>query len=76
MTTLGHLQRGGTPTAYDRVLATRYGLLAADLALERRFGLMTALRGTDVVAAPLDEAVKELRTVPREYYALAEAFFG
>ncbi len=45
VTTLGHLQRGGTPTAYDRILATRYGLLAADLALERRFGLMTALRG-------------------------------
>ena len=76
VTTLGHLQRGGTPTAYDRILATRYGLLAAELALERRFGLMTALRGTEVVAAPLDEAVKELRTVPREYYALAEAFFG
>ena len=76
VTTLGHLQRGGTPTAYDRILATRYGLLAADLALAKRFGLMTALRGTEVVAAPLDEAVKELRTVPREYYALAEAFFG
>ncbi len=76
VTTLGHLQRGGTPTAYDRVLATRYGLLAGELALERRFGQMTALRGMDVVAAPLDEAVKELRTVPRSYYALAEAFFG
>ena len=76
VTTLGHLQRGGTPTAYDRILATRYGLLAADLALEKRFGLMTALRGTEVVPAPLDDAVKELRTVPREYYALAEAFFG
>ena len=76
VTTLGHLQRGGTPTAYDRVLATRYGLLAADLALEKRFGQMTALRGMDVVAAPLNEAVKELRTVPRSYYALAEAFFG
>jgi 6-phosphofructokinase 1 len=76
VTTLGHLQRGGTPTAFDRILATRYGLLAADLALAGRFGQMTALRGTDVVAAPLDDAVKELRTVPREYYALAEAFFG
>ena len=50
VTTLGHLQRGGTPTAYDRVLATRYGLLAAELALERRFGLMTSLRGMEVVA--------------------------
>ena len=76
VTTLGHLQRGGTPTAYDRVLATRYGLLAAELALQKRFGLMTSLRGVDVVAAPLDEAVKEVRTVPREYYALCEAFFG
>jgi 6-phosphofructokinase 1 len=76
VTILGHLQRGGTPTAYDRILATRYGLLAADLALEGRWGVMTALRGMDVVPAPLDDAVKELRTVPREYYALAEAFFG
>jgi phosphofructokinase-like protein len=76
VTTLGHLQRGGTPTAYDRILATRYGLLAADLALTGQFGQMTALRGMEVVPAPLDEAVKELRTVPREYYALAEAFFG
>ena len=64
VTTLGHLQRGGTPTAYDRVLATRFGLLAADLALERRYGLMAALRGTVVVAAPLEEVVGKLRTVP------------
>ena len=76
VTTLGHLQRGGTPTAFDRVLATRYGLLASELALERRFGLMTALRGVDVVPVSLDEAVGKLRTVPRSYYALAEAFFG
>jgi len=73
---LGHLQRGGSPTAYDRVLATRYGLLAADLARDGRHGLMAALRGTEVVAVPLADAVKELKTVPREYYALAEAFFG
>ena len=76
VTTLGHLQRGGTPTAYDRVLATRYGLLAAELALEKRFGLMTSLRGMEVVAAPLNDAASALRTVPRSYYALAEAFFG
>ena len=76
VTTLGHLQRGGTPTAYDRVLATRYGLLAADLALAKRFGQMTSLRGDDVVPVPLDDAAGKLRTVPREYYALAEAFFG
>ncbi len=76
VTTLGHLQRGGTPTAYDRVLATRYGLLAADLALSGRFGMMTALRGDAVVPVPLAEAAGKTRTVPREYYALAEAFFG
>ncbi len=76
VTVLGHLQRGGTPTAYDRVLATRYGLLAAALAIEGRHGTMTALRGAEVVAVPLADAVRELRTVPRAYYALAEAFFG
>jgi 6-phosphofructokinase 1 len=76
VTTLGHLQRGGTPTAYDRVLATRYGLLAAELVEAERYGTMTALRGTEVVAVPIGEAVAQIRTVPRSYYALAEAFFG
>ena len=76
VTVLGHLQRGGSPTAYDRVLATRYGMLAAELAGSGRSGLMTALRGTEVIPVPLADAVKELKTVPREYYALAEAFFG
>jgi len=76
VTTLGHLQRGGTPTAFDRVLATRYGLLAARLVIDGGFGAMTALRGTDVVAVPLAEGVSELKTVPAEFYALAEAFFG
>ncbi len=76
VTVLGHLQRGGSPTAYDRVLATRYGLLAADLAMARRYGLMTALRGTEVVAVPLADAVAEIKAVPRAYYALAEAFYG
>ncbi len=76
VTILGHLQRGGTPTPYDRVLATRYGLLAADLVSRREFGQMTALRGVDVIPVPLTEAVAELKTVPRDYYALAEAFFA
>jgi 6-phosphofructokinase 1 len=76
VTTLGHLQRGGTPTAYDRVLATRYGLLAADLADRGELGTMTSLRGTEVVPVPIAEAVAELKTVPRDVYALAEAFFG
>ena len=76
VTALGHVQRGGSPTAYDRVLATRYGLLAADLVLAERFGEMAALRGADVVAVPLQDAVAELRTVPRELYDLAATFFG
>jgi 6-phosphofructokinase 1 len=76
VTTLGHLQRGGTPTAFDRVLATRYGLLAGELAVTGQFGNMTALRGADVVSVPLSEAVSELKTVPAAFYALAEAFFG
>jgi ATP-dependent phosphofructokinase / diphosphate-dependent phosphofructokinase len=75
-TVLGHIQRGGTPTAFDRVLATRLGLAAIDGAHERRFGTMSALRGTRIVLVPLAEAVAELRTVPPEEYAAAEAFFG
>jgi 6-phosphofructokinase 1 len=76
VTVLGHLQRGGSPTAFDRVLATRYGLLAAELAMQRRYGLMTALRGTEVIPVPLADAVAELKTVPREVYTLAETLFG
>jgi 6-phosphofructokinase 1 len=75
-TVLGHIQRGGTPTAFDRVLATRLGLAAIDAAHERRFGTMSALRGTKVVLVPLAEAVAQLRLVPPEEYAAAEAFFG
>jgi phosphofructokinase-like protein len=75
-TVLGHVQRGGTPTAFDRVLATRLGLAAIDAAHERRWGVMPALRGTKIELVPLAEAVAELRTVPPEEYAAAEAFFG
>jgi len=73
---LGHIQRGGSPTARDRVLATRLGLKAADLALAGEFGQMAALRGDDVVAVPLAEATAELKFVPREWYEVARAFFG
>ena len=73
---LGHIQRGGTPTAFDRVLATRLGLAAIDAAHESRFGTMPALRGTRIELVPLGEAVSQLRTVPAEDYAAAEAFFG
>jgi phosphofructokinase-like protein len=75
-TVLGHIQRGGTPTAFDRVLATRLGLAAIDAAHERNFGVMPALHGTRIELVPLAEAVAELRTVPPEDYAAAEAFFG
>ncbi|MQA80906.1 MAG: ATP-dependent 6-phosphofructokinase [Streptosporangiales bacterium] len=75
-TVLGHIQRGGTPTAFDRVLATRFGLHAIDAVRDGAFGSMMALRGTDIVRVPLAEAVDELKTVPVERYAEAEVFFG
>ncbi len=73
---VGHIQRGGTPSAYDRVLATRFGLQAIDAAHEGDFGKMVALRGTEIVRVPLEEATRELKTVPAERYAEAEVFFG
>jgi phosphofructokinase-like protein len=76
VTVLGHVQRGGSPTARDRVLATRFGLKAAELARAGEFGQMAALRGDDVVAVSLDEATAELKTVPPHWYSVAKAFFG
>jgi 6-phosphofructokinase 1 len=76
VTVLGHVQRGGSPTPRDRVLATRYGLKASDLVEEEHFGMMAALRGDSVVAVPLADAVSELKTVPPEWYEVAKAFFG
>ena len=76
VTVLGHVQRGGTPTPRDRVLATRFGLKAAELAHTGQFGLMAALRGDEVVPVSLEEATAQLKTVPREWYAVAQAFFG
>lgn len=73
---LGHVQRGGTPTAYDRVLATRFGVAAIDAAHAGRWGMMPALRGTRIELVPLAEAVAELRTVTPEEFAFAEAFLG
>jgi ATP-dependent phosphofructokinase / diphosphate-dependent phosphofructokinase len=75
-TVLGHVQRGGTPTAYDRVLATRFGLHAIDAVHDGESGVMVALRGTDIVRVPLAEATSTLKTVPPERYAEVEAFFG
>jgi len=76
VTVLGHVQRGGTPTPRDRVLATRYGLKAAELALSGQFGQMAALHGDDIVAISLEDATAELKTVPPEWYGVAQAFFG
>jgi phosphofructokinase-like protein len=75
-TVLGHVQRGGTPTAYDRVLATRFGLHAIDAVHEGDTGVMVALQGTAIVRVPLEEATRTLKTVPLERYAEAEVFFG
>ncbi|GII59959.1 pyrophosphate--fructose 6-phosphate 1-phosphotransferase [Sphaerisporangium krabiense] len=75
-TVLGHVQRGGTPSAYDRVLATRFGLQAIDAVNDGDFGKMVALRGTDIVRVGLDAATSELKTVPVSRYEEAEVFFG
>jgi phosphofructokinase-like protein len=75
-TVLGHIQRGGTPTAFDRVLATRLGVAAVDAANEGSWGVMPALRGTRIQLVALSEAVADLRTVAPEDYAAAEVFFG
>ena len=76
VTVLGHIQRGGTPTAFDRVLATRFGVHAADMVSRGEFGKMAALRGNQIVSVPLQEATAQLKTVDPALYAVAEVFFG
>ncbi len=76
VTILGHIQRGGTPTAYDRVLATRFGVEAIDACHEGDFGTMVALQGAHIVRVPIGEAVKELKTLDRRIYDVASVFFG
>ena len=87
---LGHIQRGGTPSAYDRALGTRYGVKAVELAIAGNFGKMAALRGTEIVGVSLDEVVHEVvdpktgtpklrlknRCVTKELYDVAKVFFG
>jgi 6-phosphofructokinase 1 len=75
-TVLGHVQRGGTPTGYDRVLATRLGLAAIDAVHDGRFGTMAALHGNRIELAELGDATANLRTVPLEDYAQVEALLG
>ena len=87
---LGYIQRGGTPSAYDRVLATRYGVKAVELAMNGQFGHMVALRGPDIIGVPIDSIISEVtdpktgktklrvrnRRVPKELYEVAKVFFG
>jgi 6-phosphofructokinase 1 len=77
VTILGHVQRGGTPTSFDRVLATRYGIAAIDAVHDGAFGQMVALRADRIVRIPLGEAVGTLKTLdPQLYEDVAEVFFG
>ncbi|HEY6760156.1 MAG TPA: ATP-dependent 6-phosphofructokinase [Baekduia sp.] len=76
VTILGHVQRGGTPTAFDRVLATRFGVAAAEAVTAERFSTMVALRGTDIVTAPISEALGDPKTLDDKFFADAEVFFG
>jgi 6-phosphofructokinase 1 len=75
-TTLGHIQRGGTPSAFDRVLATQFGMRVIDLINENKWGEMVALRGTDIVSINLSEALGDLKTVPDYRYQEAAMLFG
>jgi ATP-dependent phosphofructokinase / diphosphate-dependent phosphofructokinase len=75
-TVLGHIQRGGTPSAFDRVLATRFGVHAVGAVHDEAWGTMVALQGTSIVRVPIAEATRELKLVPAERYAEAEVFFG
>jgi 6-phosphofructokinase 1 len=76
VTILGHVLRGGTPTAFDRVIATRFGIEAIDAANEKDFGKMVALRGTDIVRVPIESGVRELKTVDPSLFDAATVFFG
>ncbi|MEA2314692.1 MAG: ATP-dependent phosphofructokinase / diphosphate-dependent phosphofructokinase [Solirubrobacteraceae bacterium] len=76
VTILGHVQRGGTPVAYDRVLATRFGVSAMEAVAAGRFGTMVALRGTDIVEVELQQALREPKLLDPRLYETAELFFG
>ena len=76
VTVLGHIQRGGSPTAFDRVLGTRFGVKAVELVLEGRFGQMVSLQGSKIVSVPIEQGTGALKTVDQELYELAKTFFG
>lgn len=73
---LGHIQRGGSPSAFDRMLGTRFGAKAVELVKKGQFGKMVALKGNEIIAIPIEEATGKLKTVDAEFYALAKQFFG
>jgi len=73
---LGHIQRGGTPTAFDRVLGTRFGIKAVQLINEKKFGFMASLQGNKIIEVPLESAVASLKLVDTEFYDIAKEFFG
>lgn len=76
VTVLGHIQRGGTPSAFDRVLATRFGVKAMDLVLNKKFGYMASLSGNEIKEVPISDAVGSLKTVDMRLYDIAKTFFG
>lgn len=76
VTVLGYIQRGGSPTAFDRVLGTRFGVKAMELVLAKKWGYMASLRGTEIVGVPLQDAVGSLKTVDLKFYEMAKTFFG
>ncbi|MEE8637939.1 MAG: 6-phosphofructokinase [Candidatus Margulisiibacteriota bacterium] len=73
---LGHIQRGGSPTAFDRVLGTRFGIAAIDLVHRKEYGRMVALQGNKIVSVAIEKAVTKLKTVDKELYDIAKVFFG
>ncbi len=76
VTVLGHIQRGGSPTAFDRVLGTRFGVKAVELVLSQEWGKMVSLKGNAIVAVPIEQATRELKKVDPELYNIAKLFFG
>lgn len=76
VTVLGHIQRGGSPSAFDRVLGTRFGIKAYELVKAKKFGQMVSLKGTQIIDVPLGKATKELKTVDLSLYEIAKTFFG
>ena len=76
VTVLGHIQRGGSPSAFDRILGTRFGVKAVDLVLKKKYGYMVSLKGYNVEEVPLEEAAKGIKTLDLNFYEIAKVFFG